>query len=361
MDLNDIIQKLQSSMELDFEERAEIFTVYKELLEQIIASDSKNIEAFCLLAMVLCELREDTDQSLKVLEECYDKNKDNFSNDSYALWATDIAYFYLEECGKEKEQQAVELLQNAVFRNSKYPNTYYALGKYYFENKRFEMATEWFHKAFINSEKRIYSYCEAVSLLADSRLEEGIKILESLYVYPFDNEEQDAKVALTLGRQLALKGDIKRAKEIARLLMKTSYQEFDIDIDEMSDYLYILKDYKECVDLYDRCNYLEDASWLNKYFYSLKQLGKFEEALEKLHDITEKIKLDVLEKQSNTLDFEEEEDLEYYISSERKRLDDIWKCYNEIFNEDIVPKSDTYYNILYECYYIKCPRHYAWK
>jgi tetratricopeptide (TPR) repeat protein len=344
-------------MTLNFEERAEIFSEYKELLEQIIDSDFKNIETFCLLAMVLCELREDTDLSLKVLEECYDKNKDTFTDDGYALWATDIAYFFIEECGKEKEKQAVELLQNAALRNSKFPNTYYALGKYYFENKSFEMAAEWFHKAFTNSEKRIYSFSEAISLLADSRLEEGIKILESLYVYPFENEEQDAKVALTLGRELALRGDIERAKKIANLLMNTSYQEFDIEIDEMADYLYILEEYKACVDLYDKCNFLEDADWLNKYFYSLKQLGKFEEALEKLHDITEKIKLDVLEEQSNPSDYENEEDLEYYISSERKRLDEIWKCYNEIFSDDIVPKSDTYYDILYECYYINCPRH----
>lgn len=358
MDINDILQKLQSSMTQDFEDRAVIFNEYKELLEQLIASDSKNIEAFCLLAMVLCELREDTDLSLKVLEDCYDKNKDTFSDDGYVLWATDLAYFLLEECEKEKEQQAVELLQNAVLRNSKFPNTYYALGKYYFENKNLENAADCFHKAFSVSQRRIYSYCEGISLLAGSRLDEGIKILESLYVYPFENEELDASIALTLGRELALKGDIKRAKKIAHLLMNTSYQEFDIEIDEMADYLYILMDYKSCVESYDRSNYFATADWLNKYFYALKQLGKCEEALEKLHDITEKIKLDVLEAQSNPSDFENEEDLEYYISSERKRLDEIWKCYNEIFNEDVVPKSDIYYDILYECYYINCPRHY---
>lgn len=212
MDIKNIILKLQSTMTLGFEERAVISSEYKKLLEQIIVSDSKNIEAFCLLAMVLCELREDTDLSLKVLEECYDKNKDTFSDDGYALWATDIACFFLEECGEEKEQQAVEMLQNAGVLNSKFPNTYYALGKYYFENKSFKKAAEWFHKAFSNSEKRIYSYCEALSLLSDSRLEKGIEILESLYVYPFVNEELDAKVALTLGRELALKGDINRAK-----------------------------------------------------------------------------------------------------------------------------------------------------
>lgn len=354
MDLNDIIQKLQSSMTLNFEERAEIFSEYKELLEQIIASDSKNIKAFCLLAMVLCELREDTDLSLKVLEECYDKNKDTFSDDGYALWATDIAYFFLEESGKEKEKQAVELLQNAALRNSKFPKTYYALGKYYFENKSFEMASEWFHKAFLISEKSIYSYCEAISLLANSSLEEGIVILENLYRYPFEKEEQDAKVALTLGRELALKGDVKRAKEIANLLMNTSYEDFDIERDEMADYLYILKDYKACVDLYDRCNFYETADWLNKYFYSLKQLGLHEKA----HKVIEKINLDVLEEQINPSDFEDDEDLEYYKSSERKRLDDIRKCYNEIFNGDVVPKSDTYYDIFYECYYVNCPRHY---
>lgn len=358
MDINIIMKKLLSVMTLDFEERAVIFSEYKELLEQIIVSESKNIEAFCLLAMVLCELREDTDLSLKVLEECYDKNKGTFSDDGYALWATNVAYFLLEECEKEKEQRAIELLQNAVLHNSKFPNTYYAFGKYYFENKSFKKAAEWFHKAILNTEKRIYSYCEAISLLADSRFEEGIEILETLYVYPFENEEQDAKVALTLGRELALKGDLKRAEEIAYLLMNTSYQEFDIEIDEMADFLYILKDYKACVDLYDRCNFLEDASWLNKYFYSMKQLGKFEEALGKLHDITEEIKSDVLEEQSNLSNFEDREDLEYYILSEKKRLDEIWKCYNEIFHEGVVPKSDNYYHIFYECYYINCPRHY---
>lgn len=139
--------------------------------------------------------------------------------------------------------------------------------------------------------------------------------------------------------------------------MSTYYQEFDIEIDEMADYLYILKDYKSCVDLYDRCKFLETGDWLNKYFYALKQLGKSEEAIEKLHDITEIIKLNVLEEQSNPSNFENEEDLEYYIASESKRLDEILKCYNEIFNENVVPKSDNYYDIFYECYYINCPRH----
>lgn len=170
-----------------------------------------------------------------------------------------------------------------------------------------------FHITYSISQKRRYLYCEAICLLADSKIDDRIEMLESLYVYPFKDEELDAKIALLLGREFALKGNTKRASEIAYNVLNSNYHEFDIKIDEMADYLYILKDYKACVELYDKCEFLEETDWLEKYFYALKQLGKLEEASKKLHCITEDIKQKILETQENPSEFESDEDLKMYL------------------------------------------------
>lgn len=359
MELHKIIKKLQGVMEFDFDERAIFFEKYRNIIKLEICDNPSNIEAYCLMAMITCELREDIEKSIKILEECYDQNQSKFSDTGFALWATNMAYFLIEECGgKDSEERAVELLSQAISRNSNYPSTYYSYGKLHFLKNDFRKASILFGKAFELYPKKSYKYCEAISLLASSNKEEGISQLKSLYSYPFKDEEIDVRIALTLGRELALSGSVYEAKKMAEILLKMEYREFDIEIDEMADFMYILGDYKTCVELYNKYEFLEEASWLNKYFYALKQLGQINIAEKRLQEITEKIEKGIHEEELNPTDWESYEDYKDYISSETKRLKDIKEGYNKIFVHfvDILP--DAYYDIFYECYYINCPRHY---
>lgn len=358
MKIHKILKKLQSIMNLGFDERAIYFKKYRDILNSEISVNPSNIEAFCLIAMITCELREDTEKSIEILEQCYAQNQSNFSDECFSLWATDMAYFLLEECGESSKERAVQLLTQAINRNSNYASTYYAYGKVCFEKKEFKEASTLFHKAFELSPKKSYKYCEAVSLLACSNQNVGIALLKSIYSYPFEDEEIDVRIALTLGRELAISANVDDAKNIAEILLKTDYREFDIEIDEMADYIYMLGEYKTCVELYNKYQFLEDASWLNKYFYALKQIEQPSIAEKKLQEITEKIEKDINEEKMNRADWESLEDYEYYISSETKRLRDIREGYNKVFVNSVDILPDVYYDIFYECYYINCPRHY---
>lgn len=357
MKLQKIIDKLQGVMNLDFDKRAQYFEKYRDILESEITANPTNIEAYCLAAMITCELREETERSIKILEQCYAKNQSNFSDEGFSLWATYMAYFLLEECGENGEERAIQLLSQAISLNSKYASTYYAYGKVCFAKKDFKEASKLFHKASELSSKKSYKYCEAVSLMAYSEHNEGIAILKSIYSYPFEDEEIDVRIALTLGRELAISGNVAEAKKIAEILLKTDYKKFDMEIDEMADFMYILGDYKTCIELYNKYQFFEDSNWLNKYFYALKQIGQTNIAEKALQEITEKIEKTIYEETMNIGDWDSYEDYEYYISSETKRLKDIMDGYNKVFIHSIDILPDVYNDIFYECYYINCPRH----
>lgn len=360
MELYKIIKKLQNVMGLDFEERALVFEKYRDILKTEITANPSNIEAFCLLAMIICELREDTEKSIEILEQCYAQNQSSFSDKGFALWATDMAYFLLEECWEGSEERAVQLLSKAISRKSNYAQTYYAYGKHCFSKKSYKKASSLFHNAFELSPKKSFKYCESVSLLAASLQKEGISLLKSIYAYPFEDNEMDARIALTLGRELALSGNKDAAKKIAEQLLESNNRELDIEMDEMADFMYILGDYQACVELYDKDQYLQgDASWLTQYFYSLKQMGQESIAVKKLQEITKEIEEDILEKELHPLDWDSEEDYEYYLSSEKNRLTAIREGYNNVFTNSINIMPDVNYYIIHECYYINCPRHYS--
>lgn len=358
MQIYEILKELQKIMALDFDERAIVFKSYMDILKLEVANNPSNIEAFCLMAMITCELREDSDKSIKILEQCYLKNQSSFSNKGFALWATDMAYFLLEEC-TDRSGEAELLLTKAINCDSNYSSTYYAYGKVCFIKKDFDNASKLFHKAFEKFEKKSYKYCEAVSLLANSSQEEGIAVLKSIYTYPFESEEIDVRIALTLGRALALIGEIDEAKKIAQILLKTNYKEFDIEIDEMADFMFLLKDYNTYIELYNKYQFFEENSWLKKYFYSLKQIGQTDTAQKKLKEITKEIEQDISGERMNVEDWDDYTEYESYICSETKRLKDIQEEYDKIFTHSVNILPDIYYDIYHECYYIYCPRHYV--
>jgi len=359
-----------------------IWEPYKNILEQEINSNPKNIEAYCLLAMLIESMSCSEESSLATLEKCYEENKDTFSDKEYAMWATNTTYFIFDEYGHVADHEndennkndmndkynheikkASKLLEEAVRRKSSFYQTYYALGWYYFENKLFEKASEAFHTAYTISKNREHLYCEASCLLKASKYDEGLKILESLYTYPFVEEQFDFQIALTLGFTLALMGKTERASEIAKILLNKEYTEFDCADYQLTDFLYTLGHFEYVVNYYDNNNYVEDVSWRSNYFYSLKMLGKDKEANLKLENLVKEYKENIHKEENNTSwgmfddDWKTDEDRKEYIAETKETLEGIKKCYSDVFKGNIKPSEDPHYDIYLDCYYIGCPRH----
>ncbi len=343
---------------------------YKNILESCINSNPKNISAYCLLAMVMEGMNQD-DERTATLEKYYEENRDTFSNDEYAMWATCNAYFIFDDYGyveSKDNYKAYKFLEEAVKRKSSFYQTYYALGWYYFENKLFEKASEMFQTAYSISKNKKYLYCQASSLLKSSKHKDGLEILESIYTYPFIEEELELnfEIALTLGFTLALMDETGRASEVAEILLNTNTDKFyNANADwPLTDFLYTLGNFEYIINYYDENKYSEDASWRGQYFYSLKMLGKEKEAHLKLKSLIKEYEESIHEEENNTsygtedADWETDEDRIEYIVETKEMLESINKCYNDVFKHNIKPTRDPYYDIIYECYYIGCPRHY---
>ena len=342
---------------------------YKNILETYINSNPKNISAYCLLAMVMEQMN--CDEITATLEKCYEENKDTFSDDEYAMWATCSAYFIFDNYGyveSKDNYKAYKFLEEAVKRKSSFYQTYYALGWYYFENKLFEKASEMFQTAYSISKNKKYLYCQASSLLKSPKHTEGLKILESIYTKDFGDDELELnfKIALSLGFTLALMDETDRASEIAKILLNTDTDEFyGLDADwPLTDFLYILGNFEYVINYYDENSYSEDPSWREQYFYCLKMLGKEKEATLKLESIIKEYEESIHEEENNTsygtedADWETDKNRIEYIVETKEMLETIKKCYNNVFKHNIKATREPYYDIVYECYYIGCPRHY---
>ncbi len=355
MDIEKILIELKNEIFEDFETRSVIFRKYKELLENEIILNPKNVDYPCLLAMILEELR---DSGIEVLEECYKRNVDTMNDKDYALLATNMAYFLLEDWG-DCENRAEDLLQEAIRRNSPYPNTYYALGRKYYSVEDYNKASQYFSKAYEISKDIKYKYCEAVSLLKDGKYKIGIEFLKSIYLKDIKDDDISVNIAAALALALAEVGEFDKSRRIAAMLEEINFDYFNIEGYYLNIY-FTIGDYEKTINKYDESEYLEEVSWLNEYFYSLKQLGKLYEAREKLREITEKIEKQLSEATLDDWD-DDIEEYEDYLESEKKRLSDIQNCYEDILTRGKEVKPNKVYDITHECYYINCPRHYKKK
>ena len=285
------------------------------------------------------------------------------------MWATCMAYLILdtnvnmEHDANKERKRAVDILEEAVKRKSSFYQTYYALGEYYFKNKLFDKASEVFHTAYIISKEKKYLYCEATSLLKASKLDEGVKILESLCVDTLIDEELYFTVTLTLGHTLALMGNIEKASEIADILIDEKYEDFD-DADRiLTDFMFTLGRFEYVINYYDINEYAEGISWRSEYFYSLKMLGKDAEALLKFESIVKSYEeeIELAEKEisfgGDDDYFESVDERDEDIVEIKEELRAIKKSYDDIFKDNIKPVKEPFFDIVYECYYIGCHLH----
>ena len=372
MNIDDLRDEISEKLETagDHNEIHKVYEPYKKLLEEEIKYKPRNIEAFCLLAMVVEGMLSDV-EPIDILDKCYEANHDVFSDNEYCMWATNMAYFIIDYYGcvehddNKKRKSALTILEEAVRRKSVFHQTYYALGQYYFENKLFDKASEVFHTAYVISNDRRYLYCEAISLLKASKLNEGVKILESLSVFPLIDEELDFSIVLAQGYTLALMGEREKASEIADILADEKYENFDGADWMFTDFMFTLGRYEYVVNYYDNNEYAEDVSWRSEYFYSLKMLGKDKEALLILEKLVKEYEEEIAtaEKEisfgSGDDDYETADDKDEDIVELKEELIAMKKCYNDVFVNNIKPIKEPYYDITYECYYIGCPKHHT--
>ena len=372
MNINDVRDEISEKLKTacDHNDVRKIHEPYKKLLEEEIKFKPIHVEAYCLLAMVVESMLCD-EEPMDILEKCYEVNHDTFTNNEYCMWATCMAYFIVKYYGCEevndnkKRKRALEILEEAVKRKSPFYQTYYALGQYYFENKLFDKASEVFHTAYIISKEKKYLYCEATSLLKASKLDEGVKILESLCVDTLIDEELYFTVTLTLGHTLALMGNIEKASEIADILIDEKYEDFD-DADRiLTDFMFTLGRFEYVINYYDINEYAEGISWRSEYFYSLKMLGKDAEALLKFESIVKSYEeeIELAEKEisfgGDDDNYESVDERDEDIVEIKEELRAMKKCYNDVFNKSVKPVKEPYYDIVYGCYYIGCPKHYT--
>lgn len=354
MDVEMCISAMNKVIDLDFEQRKPIFEKYKSILEEEISHNPDNVDAICLLGMVLCELRYDTEVSLDYLQNCYDKFAPTLSDDRFTLLVTNLAYFYLEECD-EMEEKSIEMLKLAVAKSSKYPDTYYALAKALFIKKNYEEAANYFNKAYEITKDKRYKYCEAVSLFYHGDIKTSIDLLYRSYSKVFCNE-YDIRIGLTLATLLAINGQNDRAKEISDDLLTAEID--DINAFEVADIMFLIGDYERCATLFEKEYLSAAASWLGEYYYSLKHSSQIEKAQLKFNQLCECIQQDILEEQKNPQEWDSPEELEEYIEREKKRLKSIENCFRQVFEHNEKPAFKFEPYILSWCYYINCPRHY---
>ena len=365
MDIEIIRKEISEKLKTAYD-HIEIYNVnepYKNILESYINSNPKNVSAYCLLAIVIESMINCSEERMYTLEKCYEENKDTFSDDEYSMWATCSAYFIFDDYGyteNKNNYKAFKNLEEAANRKSNFHQTYCILGEYYFVNELFDKASETFHTAYSISKNKKYLYCEASCLLKASKHKEGIKILESLYRYPFleEQKEIDFSVALALGSTLLLTNEIERASVIAKILLNTDASEFSCIYDDslLTDFLYTLGDFQYVINFYNDNEYSEDSSWRSQYFYSLKMLGQKKEATLKLESLIKEYDELICDYEVDD-EFETELEKEETIAELKETIEGIKKCYTDVFEQNIKPTTEPYYDITYECYYIGCPHH----
>ncbi|MDO5291475.1 MAG: hypothetical protein Q4F05_01870 [bacterium] len=343
--------------EEEFEVRQPILKRYKDILEMIVQEDNCSVEAYSLLAVIANELRLSNEVSVNYLTNCYTRIGKLFSKEEYAVWATNMAYFYLEEGSLQHIKSAEELLKKAVSQEILFPQTYYAYGRTLYELGDYELASKQFHKCYILTKEKKYRFNEAISLIKSGKSELAIQLLYEIQIYPFKTK-LDAKITCVLGEELARHGEMSEAKKYANQLYTSSFCAFAIDEMELADFMYLIENYGAAKELYEQCNhYLINEKWISRYFYVLNCLGLKQTAVKKMKAIKKGIRNSLLDVKHHRSLFEEISEREEYIELEKQRLKNIKEGYARVFDQGEKPELEIHYDIQYFCFFIGCPRH----
>jgi tetratricopeptide (TPR) repeat protein len=354
VNIDDIITALHVAVRGEYATYAPVLKKHERALHRLIKAHPDDVRAVSLLAMVKCELRKNTRTYVRCLEKTFNDCKDTLSDGDYALLATNLSYFYAEECSG-KEKRVAELSESAIRRGSPYWETYHALALRYYRAQDFSRALPLFRRTAELSALPRHRYNYAVCLQKCGFAADSIAILRTLSTR-FAEHEYDAKAYYALGVFCAQSGDTDTARGIAYDLTRVENAESYVDFDELAELMYAVGEYEQCVKLYDSDRLYETADWMSHYLYSLKSIGNAQRAAQKIADSERDIRLAIDDKTPDDFGGDEKACADY-IERESTQLSELRRAYDDVFTRNITPKHEIEIPLLCVCYYIGCPRH----
>lgn len=352
------------STDLDMDKYKNILEEYRFFLEKKILNNPKIISNYVKLSSIYFELGYNENRFIKLLENAlkYSENKDD-TRDIYnnlAFFYEEISDFY-DRDSKNDINRAKLYLEKAIENNIKNPKLYNALGAIYYKNNREKDSVKLFEKSYNINKKPEYLYNYGVSLYSQNKFKEAIKVFEKLKE---ENIVEDSRLKQFLDYALAvsyaMNKENKKSTDILKDLLKVLTIEDELTEVHIRDVFFYLGEYKEYIEVYDSTNneYGYFSTWLEYYFYSLKELGQIERLEKFYRNIIKQEEDNLLEMKKNPLEILDtvEEWTEFY-NMEIERIDNIKDSYEKIINTDYKPEPIIYLELMEECYLKYCIRH----
>ena len=317
---------------------------YRKYLLKETVKNPEDVSVVCQLAGV-CYLSRKCDD-IEILETFLKRNFDILTEDEKFRMYADLAYL-CEDRGC-MEEKAIDYLEKAIKINSNNADIYYRLSGICFHAKMYQKSLENIEIACKMSNETKYSYGYALILIQNK----DEKILDDLLMEDSDNIKYHFYRVLCeiyLGNKDT--GNIEKLLEKIKefeMLEKTDYEKYlnwltyegfhTFDEDVIKDLFYLCDNYEKYCKYADKSNFYLEANSIAPYFYSLKQLRKFE----KINKIVKKAEKEILQ---NIEDIKNDEESNINLVSEK------------ILNTDFKPKMKITMFFKYECWMADCPQH----
>lgn len=363
MIIQEYIRKIYNAVqaEEDYDKYIYVFREYISYLESVLKEEPTNIKAVCQLAIAYYEDRRDCDDVISLLEETVTKFENVMSSVELCEILNDLAYFYFEE--HDNSQKAVTLLERAVFLNTPYIQTYYALANLYLAENT-EASARMFNKLLeLKPNNKEYRYQLGYCFLKNGKFEKALSIFKPIAVNWNDANELPEKAYFCCALAFLSMGQKTEAEKIADDLYN-KWQDGraeNIDAFKLIDLFYCLEDYPRVIDLFKLSEHGLHFSKneLPIIFYSMHRLGKDKEC-EKVFE-AKKREFDELIDTYQKDDIYTPDEKKEIITFFEKELELLKNDFHSVIELNIKPDIIDIFNGLevpIYCFLIDCPRHY---
>lgn len=338
-----------------YEEYKSIIVEYIEFLESSLEENPRNVDALCRLTVMYLEAREPGKKSIELLENALDEFEEDMTVAEKSEVLNNLAYFYQEELSET--DQAKEMLKKAVELETKFPNTYNALGIIHFQEANFRSSLNMFERAVSLSLDTRYRNNYAAALFKLGEIDKAAEIFkESGQEW---RESFNASISyFSYGVCKCLTGEKKLGIEIGDELASLVGANTFIEPNELAELYYACGEYEKCIDSYEKDKLYPSSDWLCYYFYSFKAQNLSRELNLYFEDLMAQKREDIREAEVEEEDEDwTSEDIKDYINEIREEIEKIKNLYVLIAEKNFKPELKFEPELIKGCYLIGCPRH----
>ncbi len=346
--LNKYIKEFQQIASIkEYDEILPLIQKMESYLIEVLKEKEDCLDYILILASVQMELRKTEENSIKLIETFLEKYETTLTKKEKSRAYTDLAFYYRESFADEKE---IDILKKAESFESEYPNTFFALANYFYENRDYQKAEYYLEKILEKNSDFKYMYSYASLLFCNKKYKEAKKIFQTLEKENFRSIKSNFAIIFC---DIKL-GSKKQALEILEKLI--SYENIKDDYDfELASAYYNLEAYDKCISVYKKN--LDDfvLTYLEEYFYSLYAENKIEE----LENLVEKelISMKSFLKECEEDLEESEEERQESISYHKEEIEK-FEAMIENIKKGNKPSVDLIIHpMIHGCYLIDCIRH----